>query len=160
MGREGEQGRVPGVPSGAPEPVEESNVFVAHRGKIVVGLAMIVAALAYLGFVAFKGATVYYYTVGEIKRVDQTEESTLVRVSGTLVPASFSRPEGSTIAHFTLTDGSDTLDAFHNGVLPDLFFNEHSEIVLEGYYTESDVFESHNVIVKCPSKYEAADEGG
>ena len=64
----------------------------------------------------------------------------------------------STVAKFALTDGSQTLGAAHNGVLPDLFFNDHSEIILEGTHTPGGVFQSQNVIVKCPSKYIAEDE--
>ena len=47
--------------------------------------------------------------------------------------------------------------AIHDGVVPDLFFNEHSEIILEGSYPAKGVFESQTVIVKCPSKYIAAE---
>ena len=43
--------------------------------------------------------------------------------------------------------------ALHQGVLPDLFFNDHSEIILEGSLGHDGVFTSQNVIVKCPSKY-------
>ena len=42
-------------------------------------------------------------------------------------------------------------------MLPELFFNEHSEVILEGNYTPEGVFQSHNVIVKCPSKYVGED---
>ena len=41
-------------------------------------------------------------------------------------------------------------------VVPDLFFNQHSEIILEGSYGDDGVFYSESVIVKCPSKYVAA----
>ena len=107
---------------------------------------------------AFQSATVYYYTVSEMNGEGTTPQGRVVRVSGTLVPSSFIREDGSTIANFVLTDGSQNLSAAHNGVLPDLFFNEHSEIILEGVHTPGGVFQSQNVIVKCPSKYIAVDE--
>ena len=88
-----------------------------------------------------------------------TVEGKMVRVSGKLVPDSFSRAEDSTVAHFMLTDGDKIMPAIHKGVLPDLFFNEHSEIILEGSHAPQHAFDSQNVIVKCPSKYVAlADE--
>jgi cytochrome c-type biogenesis protein CcmE len=143
------------------QPPAEGATILAHRGKALLALAVLVAALGYFGFMAFQGAAVYYYTVGEVKELGPTEDGGLVRVSGKLAPASFYRPEGSTQAHFTLMDeDSSALEAVHEGVLPDLFFNEHSEIILEGAYTEAGVFESQNVIVKCPSKYIAADQTG
>ena len=127
---------------------------------MLVGLVVLVGALGYFAFVAFQSATVYYYTVGELNDLGPTPDGKAVRVSGKLVPDSFSRGESSTLANFHLTDGSETLAAVHEGVVPDLFFNEHSEIILEGSYLANGVFESQNVIVKCPSKYIAADGSG
>ena len=132
---------------------------VASRVKILVAFIVLVGALGYFSFLAFKGATVYYYTVSEIMVEPATVEGKMVRVSGKLVPDSFSRAEDSTVAHFMLTDGDKIMPAIHNGVLPDLFFNEHSEIILEGSHVPQHAFDSQNVIVKCPSKYVAiADE--
>ena len=111
---------------------------------------------------AFEDAAVYYYTVSEMKSVGPTPENRLARVSGKLVPDSFVREEGSTRADFALADSEDAanrLAAAHEGVLPDLFFNEHSEIILEGRYHPDGVFVSENVIVKCPSKYVAVEDG-
>ncbi len=136
--------------------VQEGTIF-SNRGKILVALVVLVGALGYLGFIAFESATVYYYTVGEAIELSDLPEGKTVRVGGKLVPDSFSRAGGSTIAYFELTDGSDTMPAFHDGVFPDLFFNEHSEIILEGSPTRRGAFESHNIIVSCPSKYEASD---
>ena len=50
------------------------------------------------------------------------------------------------------------MPARYQGSLPDLFFNEHSEIILEGRYAGTTGFDSSNIIVKCPSKYIAEDE--
>jgi len=135
-----------------PMTAEEGTIF-SNRGKIVVALVILIGALGYLGFMAFKSATVYYYTVGEANELVNLPEGKTVRVSGKLVTDSFSRADGSTVAHFQLSDGSETMRAFHDGVVPDLFFNEHSEIILEGFYGPDGEFESHNIIVKCPSKY-------
>ena len=140
--------------------VAERDAISANRLKVFVGLVVLVAALGYFGYVAFQSATVYYYTVGELKEKGPTPEGRLVRVNGKLVPDSFGRESGSTLADFTLSDGEETMAAVHDGVLPDLFFNEHSEIILEGTYRPNGVFESQNVIVKCPSKYVAADGSG
>ena len=141
-------------------PAQDAGAIFANRGKILIGLVVLIGALGYFAFMAFQSATVYYYTVGELPGAGFTPEGRVVRVSGKLVPASFHRDEGSTLAQFALTDGSETLRAVHEGVLPDLFFNEHSEIILEGSYTPGGVFESQNVIVKCPSKYIAVEKSG
>ncbi len=128
------------------------------NAKIVIGAIVLIGALGYFAFMAFQSATVYYYTVSEMIDVGTTPEGKLVRVSGKLVPVSFEREDQPTLASFTLTDGAETLDALHEGVFPDLFFNDHSEIILEGTYGSDGVFASQNVIVKCPSKYIALDD--
>ncbi len=137
---------------------EDEGVGFAGRWKAMIGFLVLMGALGYFAFMAFQSATVYYYTVSEMNDQGTTPQGRVVRVSGKLVPSSFFREDGSTVAQFALTDGSQTLGAAHNGVLPDLFFNDHSEIILEGTHTPGGVFQSQNVIVKCPSKYIAEDE--
>ena len=133
--------------------------------KFIIAAVVLLGALFYLGFIAFQSATVYSYTVSELAEIGPTPDGKLVRVSGSLVEDSFVRPDGSTTAHFRLTDtdaaqdGALIIAANYEGVLPDLFFNPHSEIILEGQYGTDGVFHSQNVLVKCPSKYiEAGDE--
>ena len=130
----------------------------ANRGKLLIALVVLVGALGYFGFVAFEGATLYYYTVGEMNEIGPTPLGKAVRVSGKLMPDTFNRADGSTVAEFMLTDGTAQMAAMHQGVLPDLFFNDHSEIILEGTYGPDGVFASENVIVKCPSKYVAVED--
>jgi cytochrome c-type biogenesis protein CcmE len=147
-------------PSQAVESYSETpdgKALTAHRVKVGIGLAVLIAAMGYFAFQAFQSATVYYLTVGELSQIGPTEDGRTVRVNGTLVQGSFVREAASTLARFSITDGSVAMAAVHDGVVPDLFFNEHSEIILEGSYTAKGVFESQNVIVKCPSKYVAAE---
>ena len=137
---------------------DNQGLLTANRGKFLIAAIVLISSLVYFAFMAFQSATVYYYTVGEINTQASTPEGRMVRVSGKLVPDSFHRSVGSTVAHFSLTDGENTMNAMHNGVLPDLFFNEHSEIILEGVQQSGKEFDSQNVIVKCPSKYVALSE--
>lgn len=135
-------------------PVE--GALIAHRVKVFIGVAVLVIALGYFVFQAFQSATVYYLTVGELQAIGATEEGRSVRVSGKLVQGSFERKSDSILASFVITDGTESLTAVHEGVVPDMFFNEHSEIIMEGSYTPEGIFESHTVMVKCPSKYVAS----
>ena len=97
----------------------------------------------------------YYLTVDELLS-GRAETGKTVRVNGKLVPDSFQRESQGTVAHFSLTDGKETLPAIYDGIVPELFFNEQSQIVLEGYYGSDKVFHTMTTpIVKCPSKYEA-----
>ena len=104
----------------------------------------------------------YFLTVSELMGGQEYQDGRTLRVSGKLVEESFSRQDNSTVSHFLLTDedgGSGVqLNASYVGVLPDLFFNPHSEIILEGHYSPDDVFEADSILVKCPSKYQSLEE--
>ena len=140
-----------------PEPFEERSVL-AHRGKLFIGIGVFVLALGYLGFTAFESASAYYLTVSELTAKGASVYDKNLRVNGKLVPSSFERDANGFLIHFSLTDGQETINAVHNGLVPDLFFSEHSEILLEGTYGSNGLFDAQAIIVKCPSKYEAKEE--
>ena len=146
-------------PYALPEPLEERSVL-AHRGKLLIAVGVFVLALGYLGFTAFQGASAYYLTVGELLAKGDSAYDKNLRVNGKLVSSSFERDANGTLLHFSLidTDGQETVAAVYNGLVPDLFFNEHSEILLEGTYDSSGLFDAQAIIVKCPSKYQAVEE--
>ncbi|MBI4234383.1 MAG: cytochrome c maturation protein CcmE [Chloroflexi bacterium] len=133
-----------------------SSTIFTHRGKLLIAVALLATALGYFTFTAFQGSTVYYVTVSELQGQGQQVYGKTIRVSGTLVADTFQREAGTTVAQFAISDGDTNLHAVYDGALPDLFFNERSSIVLEGRYGADGVFHTDNVIVKCPSKYEAA----
>ena len=133
--------------------------FLGGKGRFVLIGVVLVLALAYLVYAAFPGNKLYYYTVEESLADSSNLDGKSIRVVGTLVPESYQRAGGSELqANFTITDQVRSLDATYNGVLPDLFFNPHSEIVLEGSFTGDGRFHTDNIIVKCPTKYQASDE--
>ena len=144
-------------PQQPPELAERPKSFLGGQGKLIIAMTLLVVALGYFAFTAFQGATVFYLTVGELLEGEGDVGET-IRVSGKLVQDSFHRDEEGTLARFNLTDGQSLLPVIHDGVLPDLFFAEHSEIDLQGYYREDGVFQSQMVIVSCPSKYIALEQ--
>ena len=134
--------------------------FFSGRGRLLIGGVILLAALAYLGYLAFQGATVYYITVGELLDEEAPASGETVRVNGDLLPESFQREPSSTLARFTLLDpdSGQQMNAVYNGVVPGLFFNPHSQIVAEGQYGSDGVFHAELLIVKCPSKYVSQDK--
>ena len=141
---------------GIPDRLLENDVprgLFAGKSKLIIGSVVLIGALVYFAVLAFQSATVYYYTVSELHDVGPTPVNKVVRVNGKLIEPSFVRADGSTLANFELTDGASNVHATYNGILPDLFFNSHSEIILEGTFGSDGVFTGQNVIVKCPSKY-------
>jgi cytochrome c-type biogenesis protein CcmE len=150
---------IEGEKGGPPEAVAETNGVTNNKTRLAVVGVVLVLALGYLIYAAFPGNTLYYLTVDEFLADETNLDGRSLRVVGKLAPDSFQRVEGTTLATFALVDKSDALPSIYDGVLPDLFFNPHSDIVLEGSYGDGGVFHTDTVIVKCPSKYQALREG-
>jgi cytochrome c-type biogenesis protein CcmE len=148
------------VPADQPQPPLEAgagitSVLTRNRKLVVVGV-ILVLAFVYFAFTAFRAATSYYLSVDELIERGPVAGERDVRVKGSLVPLTFAREGANSImAHFQLEDGGAQVAATYEGVLPDLFFNPHSEIVLGGVYGADGVFAADRVLIKCPSKYES-----
>jgi len=127
------------------------------RRKYFIFIALVVAVLSYFTYDAMKGAAVYYLTVTEAVG-QSSDQDTVIRVNGKLVQASFVRGADRIESHFDVTDDISIMTAHFSGVLPDLFFNPHSEIILEGSIGADQVFQADNILVKCPSKYRSLEE--
>ncbi len=136
----------------------------SNRTRFIVVAVVVVLALAFMIWAAFGENTRYFLTVSEFNSKTEIHDGQMVRVSGKLVEGTFDRGDKSTISHFHLTDkeggdsGLSMLQARYEGILPDLFFNPHSEIILEGSYRSEGVFHADEILVKCPSKYQDLDE--
>lgn len=130
----------------------------SNRTRFLVLSAVIVLALGYMIYAAFPGNALYFVTVSEFNERSEVQDGRVLRVSGKLVKGTFDRDGKSIDAKFQITDNDgespgETLLASYTGVLPDLFFNPHSELILEGSYRENQVFHADAILVKCPSKY-------
>ena len=140
-----------------------SRIFNNKTRLLLVGVVLALA-LGYLIYAAFPGNTLYYLTVDEFVADEQSKDGRSVRVVGKLVPDSFERVSldgrPTTQANFILTENDQVMNATYIGTIPDLFFNPHSDVVLEGSYGADDMFHADTVIVKCPSKYQALTEEG
>lgn len=141
---------------------EESEGGNSHRMRFLILGAVVALAVGYMVYAAFPGNTLYFLTVNEFMSDEEFQDGRVLRVAGKLVADSFLRQEQSTRSNFQLADeGSadfERLNASYVGVMPDLFFNPHSEIILEGRYGENQVFQTENILVKCPSKYRSLQE--
>ena len=135
----------------------------SHRTRFLILAVVVSLALGYMIYAAFPGNALYFLTVGELINKTDVHDGRTLRVSGKLVPDSFQREGRTTVSHFQLRDESggpsgEYLSATFVGVLPDLFFNPHSEVILEGSYGPGQVFQVNNVLVKCPSKYQSLEQ--
>jgi cytochrome c-type biogenesis protein CcmE len=152
------------TPAPSPEQSQGStgiaSVLSGRRKLIVLGSIGLLAFL-YFAWTAFQAATAFYLGVDELVERGPVAGETFVQVKGKLKPYTFARESPrSTLAHFELEENGASVPATYNGILPDLFFNPHSEIVLGGHYGADGVFavEKNSILIKCPSKYQALEE--
>ena len=145
-----------------PEPPLGESEGRGLRSRVIILGAVLALAVGYMVYAAFPGTVLYFLTVSEFMRADEYQDGRTLRVSGSLVDGSFRRQENTTYSNFLLADkeggAPERLVASYVGVMPDLFFNPHSEIILEGRYGLDDVFEAESILGKCPSKYQDLEE--
>ena len=135
-----------------------------NRTRLVILVLVVGLALGYMVYAAFPGNALYFMSVSEFMNKREAQDGRMVRVSGKLLDGSYQREGKTTLSHFQLIDADiglavDQLSATYVGVLPDLFFNPHSEIILQGSYGPGQVFEANTILVKCPSKYRSLQDG-
>ena len=143
-------------------PPADENHPRSHRTRFFILGVVVALAVGYMAYAAFPANARYFLTVSEFVSSEEYQDGRVLRVSGKLVESSFLRQEGSTVSQFQLADKDGPSDArlaaSYVGVMPDLFFNPHSEIILEGRYGQDHVFEADSILVKCPSKYRDLEE--
>lgn len=122
--------------------------------KFILGGVVIVAALAWLGFVGFQESKSYYITVDEFYQMQGELQGKTLKVAGDVVEGSIDR-SASTL-EFTIGQQGRTLRVKYVGhdVIPDTF-KDGSKAVVEGTVAKDGVFQARHIEAKCASKYEA-----
>ncbi|MCL5735343.1 MAG: cytochrome c maturation protein CcmE [Actinobacteria bacterium] len=135
------------------------------RGKklkfAVAGLA-IVLAVGVLAYFAVRGNSVYYYTVRELTAKGSTDG---VRVAGDLINGTLQKVGVGEPIRFEIADQGTTTPALsvtYAGPVPDTFKDDPAnpvEVVVDGDYRSDGTFQATSLLAKCPSKYQAAQDG-
>lgn len=120
------------------------------RPKFLIGGAVIVLALGYLGYQGFMASASYYYKVDEFLAQQSSLVDENVRISGVVTPGSVEQ-EGLKL-NFAVTDGQQNLPVVYEGAVPDTF-KAGREIVIEGQLNSEGIFVAKTLMPKCPSKY-------
>jgi cytochrome c-type biogenesis protein CcmE len=134
-----------------------------RNGRFFVGLGGVALVVTYLVWTGISDTMVYYLTPTELMAKvagDPAFHSVGVKVSGKVVPGSYSRGEGELVHRFLVHDiehADVTFPVEYTGVLPDTFTDD-IEVVVEGRYGEEGLFQAKTLLTKCGSRYEAAPE--
>lgn len=122
--------------------------------KFMVGGAMVLAALVWLGFVGFQESKAYYITVNEYATMHTQLQGKTVKVAGDVVQGSIDRSKSP--MEFVISSQGQELRVRYVGkdVIPDTF-KDGSQALVEGVASQAGVFQANHIEAKCASKYEA-----
>lgn len=130
-----------------------------RRWGLLLGVAVVVAVIAYVAFSSVGNALVYYLTPTELEarlaRGDTVIGET-VRLGGLVKPGSVHGEAPALI--FVLTDGTTDITV-RASTAPTRSFREGVGAVVEGQVTIEGGFEANEVIVKHDENYVAPSEG-
>jgi len=123
------------------------------RLKFIIGAAIVIVAIGFLGYQGFVSSATYYYTVSEFAEQRDDFANKSVRVEGKVTDGTIER-QGNTLK-FTISDGLESLAVVYKGIVPDSF-KAGGDAVVKGKLNAVGIFEASELLPKCPSKYEAA----
>jgi cytochrome c-type biogenesis protein CcmE len=127
--------------------------------KFVIGAAVIVLTLGYLGFSGFEESKAYYQTVSELYATKDTAYDKRLKVAGDVVPGSIKR-DGKVIK-FVISQESQTLQVQYVGTdAPPDTFVDRAQAVVEGQLGRDGIFVANKMQAKCASKYEKETAAG
>ncbi|MBI2860510.1 MAG: cytochrome c maturation protein CcmE [Chloroflexi bacterium] len=123
------------------------------RKKFFIGGLMLVVAMSYLGFMGFQNSATYYYTVSEALAQGNAIYERNLRINGLVVDGSVERVPATSTISFLITEADQTIKVVFSGVVPDTF-KDSADVVVEGRFDETGVFQAKQLLAKCPSRYE------
>jgi len=120
--------------------------------QVLIGGVIILGGIAGMIVYSFSQSLVYDHSVAEYL-ADPGLQHTNSRVFGKVKPESVTRASGGIGVSFEVTDGVRSVPVVFAKEVPDTF-KENGDVVVEGRLDSQGVFRAHNLLAKCPSKYE------
>ena len=138
---------------GAPRQLESLPPNRTRTTRVVIAGLVVLAAIGYLIFTGFQSTSVYYLTVTELKAKGPSVGA--VRVAGIVQANTIQRSSNDSTVKFTIADAGGSMPVVYSGMVPDIF-GPGIQVVVEGHYTSSGLFQATTLLAKCPSKFTAA----
>lgn len=128
---------------------------MTRRRRLLLGAAVIAAALGALVFTGVRQSVVYFVTPSELMAEDRGARRAY-RLGGMVVQGSLTQNAASREHRFLLTDGKASVPVYHRGIPPDLF-GEGRGAVVEGSLGADGIFHASTIMAKHSEEYRAPD---
>jgi cytochrome c-type biogenesis protein CcmE len=135
--------------------------------QIVLGATLVAVLIGWVSWTRIEGGSFQYYqTLGEFRADGAVGKA--VRVHGYVAEGSIDRDVPGRQVRFEVQETAPHAGGTAHGALlvtyvsletPDLF-KDGAEVVVEGRLASDGRFEATNVLAKCPSKFQAAQDAG
>ena len=123
------------------------------KTKFIIGGAIIVAAMAWLGFIGFQESKAYYITVDEFLAMKNDFDGKTLKLAGDVVVGSIDRSKPQMEFDIASSETSIRVRYTGGGFIPDSF-KDGSRALVEGQLDADGVFNARRIEAKCASKYE------
>ncbi len=125
--------------------------------KLLIAVALVVVAAGFLLYNAMGKPSGFYMTVTELQNSTTDLEGKRIRMGGDVEDGTIERGAIGDPIKFVVSDGQSTMPIVYDGAVPDIFSDE-AQVIATGTYKDG-VFHADELLTKCPSRFEAADEG-
>ena len=125
-----------------------------RRLKFAGSIAILAAAVIWLGMSGYEEGKAYYKTADEFVKLDRKDQGKRIRLMGNVAKGSIQR-EGSALA-FAVTLNGVTVPVVYRGTdpVPDTF-KDGAQALIDGSMGDDGRFAARQIQAKCASKYEA-----
>ncbi len=133
---------------------------MGKKTKMIIALGVFLAVIGTLIYTSIGNAATFYLTVDELKDKQEEAVGKRIKVSGNIVGESINFDSSQILLMFELEgENGFRVPIQYDGVKPDTL-NDGWEAIVEGELNSEGVFIASELLVKCPSKYEAMEENG
>lgn len=130
------------------------------KTKLIVAVVTFISVIGTLIFTSIGTTGTFYMTVDELLVNIAKAEGKPIKVSGKIVGDSINWDPDKFLLSFDLQgENNEKISVEYEGVKPDSM-NDGWEAIVEGELTSSGTLVASELLVKCPSKYEAMEENG
>lgn len=126
------------------------------RHRLIVALVVVAGIIGFLIRTAVTQAASFYVTVGELYAEGKQAIHQQSTVNGNIIGSSVQWDPTKSSLSFSMQDAQNTksLPVIFHGPKPDDFANDWP-VIVTGTLLPNGVFEAKQLLIKCPSKYQA-----